>query len=268
MKSDRYAFRSLSVLIVCIIPCLASFYLCSLRLVAVCYCCSFDLLCVADRYFRLVYCILDLCLSVFFMLGQSVKTSCPVVFGIEFKCLALYCLSVCIKLYGYRFRSLSILILCIIPYLVYRDACNLRCVCVCYCVALCSISCNNYFISGRSYFFYCISDLFLFLILGKLLKRSAPVVIRIKLKALVCSIAICKKLNCYACRSYSQMIFISDPVLSYCQTRFTRSMFVGNIVSFYYNFVAFNSIFCDRVLYLLAVFIIFSKVLKFPLPTI
>ena len=258
-KVDRYLLRSLSVLVICIIPCLASFYLCSLGCIAVCYCCSFDLLCVSG-YIFFVYRIYDILSSLLYI--KICEGCIPVVFFIKYNCLS--CLfSICKKLNRYTCRTLAILIVGIIPHLCYIYLCLSRCVLICYIITL-------YFRSILCYCIFCDSvyDFFSVLELSKVFKAPLPLIgscyfLRVYL------FSVCKKVDRYAFRSLSVLVICIIPCLASFHIYSLRYMLIcycKSIIAFSIPFRYFSLL--NGVCYIVTVSVFLFKLAKHSLPVV
>ena len=167
--------------------------------------------------------------------------------------------AVCVKLHFDKFRSYSILIFCIIPYLTYAMTRLSRCMTIDNFYSISNIS-DIRCIVGHIIFSYPVNNFRSFLIFRKILKRTLPTIFCFyffrSYKVFTCVQIYLD--NVWSC---SILIFCIIPNLAYRYSGFLRDMRVGNIISIYSCLIIVYSIFCYGILNQFA-FCILRQVLK------
>ena len=149
----------------------------------------------------------------------------PLILSIQYNRFSL-CFPVCIELYLYAARTSAVLIICVIPALNHTNAGLSGCIGICYIMSLYMCLIIRYCILGNR-----IGDLCSILILRKICKTPAPVVIRADFFFIYFG-SICQQSDRNGFRTLAVLIICIIPGLASGYFRCLRGMAVGNHKSF------------------------------------
>ena len=233
-----HTFRSLSVLIVRIIPCLRNRYTRLSRRVAVRDVVATDLRrIICDLILR--YCIRDLLSRC--ILRQIRERILPPVFFCN--SLAFFHLSIRKKVHRDRFRSLSVLIVCIIPRLCSTDTRRLRCMPVRYREVSCFSCYYSRVTRNLCFLFHRVSDVLTVLLQIKVCPRIGPLISCVQRYRFSMVLSVRFQLHLHTLRSLSVLIIHIIPRLRDTDARLSRCVAVRDVVT-----LDLRRVICDLIL--------------------
>ena len=177
IKFCFYFCRADSILIICIVPGYRNRDICNCCCMRsskyITFCCISTHLCIIiGRNSTDLYCVFNICSRI--LRRQAVPDLAPAISFSNSNALAIFC-TVCKKLHAYRFRTNTVLVVCIIPFYRCFDTDGSCFVSVCQCKSIFS-SCCFTGISFNINNFQCIGDCFASFIYCKIFEASLPAI--------------------------------------------------------------------------------------------
>ena len=258
------ALRTDSILVIVILPGLGHSHTGLSWGIAVCYIIPINCRSV------ILHCILEDCivnLHAILILRQVREAPFPtVIFSHCLRFIFQFC-TVGIQTDSDGFRTLSILILCIIPGLCSGNVYSLRCMAVGDYIACRSIPGNRSIIIGNLHFLYGVGNLFPICVNIQVCKTTCPPVPFAQGQCLSCILSVRQQLHCDALRTDSILVIVILPGLGHSHTGLSWGIAVCYIIPINCRSVILHCILEDCIVNLHAILIL-RQVREAPFPTV